>query len=188
MGRSKLTHLDDRGRAKMVSVGDKPVTERVARAEAVVVMKPATLARILDGSTPKGDVLAVARIAGIQAAKRTPELIPLCHAIAVTGCEVVFEDDARTGRLRIDATVHCRDRTGVEMEALTAATVAALTVYDMLKAIDRGMTIERVRLLEKTGGRSGRYVSDEASTEPSRALPSRSRRARSRSPGTRKSR
>ena len=149
-----LTHLDAEGRAHMVDVGAKATTERLARAEALVRMAPATRARILAKDAPKGDVLAVARVAGIQAAKKTPELIPLCHAIALTSVSVTFEpegDDA----LRVEATARCRDRTGVEMEALTAASVAALTVYDMLKAKDRGMTIERVRLLAKSGGRSG---------------------------------
>jgi cyclic pyranopterin phosphate synthase len=154
----KLSHLDEHGRARMVDVGGKDVSERTARAEAFVVMQPATLAMVLDGKAPKGDVLAVARVAGIQASKRTPELIPLCHAIALTSCEVAFDGDAATGRLRVEAVARCRDRTGVEMEALTAASIAALTVYDMIKAVDRGTTIERVRLLEKTGGKSGDYV------------------------------
>ncbi|MEM1418292.1 MAG: cyclic pyranopterin monophosphate synthase MoaC [Myxococcota bacterium] len=151
-----LTHLDAEGRARMVEVGAKDVTAREARAEAFVRMAPATLAMLEGGTAPKGDVLATARIAGIQAAKRVPELIPLCHQIALTGVEVSFEtqgDDV----LRVETTARCRDRTGVEMEALTAATVAALTVYDMLKAVDRGMTIERAGLLEKAGGRSGHW-------------------------------
>lgn len=152
-----LTHLDPRGRARMVDVGGKDVTEREAVARGEVHMRPETLATLLAGSAPKGDVLAAARIAGIQAAKRTPELVPLCHHVALTASEVEFEavDDER---LQITARVRARDRTGVEMEALTAVCVAGLTVYDMLKAIDRGMRIERVRLVEKRGGRTGDHV------------------------------
>ena len=142
----------------MVDVGDKPSTERLARAAATLRMAPGTLARLVAGDAPKGDVLAVARVAGIQAAKRTPELIPLCHHIALTAVEVRFAPDPDGERLHIEAVARCRDRTGVEMEALTAASVAALTVYDMLKAIDRDMSIEHTRLLEKSGGRSGRWL------------------------------
>ena len=151
-----LTHLDADGQARMVDVGDKPVTERTAVAHAVLRMRPQTLRVLLEGRAPKGDVLAVARVAGIQAAKRTPELIPLCHQIALTRSEVDFE---QTGpeTLRVVTRVEARDRTGAEMEAMTAATVAALTVYDMLKAIDRGMTIEQVGLQKKTGGQRGDY-------------------------------
>ncbi len=150
-----LTHLDAAGRARMVDVADKRVTARTARAGAILRMQPATLRAILDGTTPKGDVLAVARIAGIQAAKRTPELVPLCHAIALTGVEVSFSPGEDGASLRVEATVRARDRTGVEMEALVAASLAALTVYDMVKAIDRGMTIAHLGLDEKRGGRSG---------------------------------
>ena len=142
----------------MVDVGEKPETERVARAGATVVMAPETMHILRAGTAKKGDVLAVARVAGIQAAKRTPELIPLCHHIALTSVAVHFEYDADDTRLHVEATSRCRDRTGVEMEALAAASVAALTIYDMLKAVDRGMVIENVRLLEKSGGRSGHYV------------------------------
>lgn len=142
----------------MVDVSDKDASTREARARATVRMHPETLRLLLEGRAPKGDVLATARIAGIQAAKRTPELIPLCHHVALTGCGVTLEPDADGARLHIEATVRCRDRTGVEMEALTAASVAALTIYDMLKAVDRGMTIEQVALLEKRGGRSGPFV------------------------------
>ncbi len=152
-----LTHLDARGRARMVDVGDKERTEREAVAHAVVCMAPATMKLLVSGRAPKGDVLAVARIAGIQAAKRTPELIPLCHAIALTGTEVSLEPAADGRRLHVEARVRAHDRTGVEMEALTAASIAALTVYDMLKAVDRGMTIERIQLVEKRGGRSGHW-------------------------------
>ena len=154
-----LTHLDAEGHAHMVEVGEKAVTAREARAEAFVRMAPATLAMLRAGEAPKGDVLATARIAGIQGAKRVPELIPLCHQIALTGVEVLLTPEG-DDRLHIEATARCRDRTGVEMEALTAATVAALTVYDMLKAGDRGMTIEAARLLEKKGGRSGHWTRD----------------------------
>ena len=152
-----LTHLDARGRARMVDVGDKQVTQRVAVARGLVRMQPATLAVLTSGAAPKGDVLAVARIAGIQAAKKTPELIPLCHAIALTSVEVELSPDRAESGVRIEARVRATDRTGAEMEALAAVTVAALTVYDMLKARDRGMTIEAIALHEKSGGKSGRY-------------------------------
>jgi len=147
-----LTHLDEEGRARMVDVGGKAATERIAVARAVLEMAPETRAMLRDGSAPKGDVMAVARVAGIQAAKKTSELIPMCHQVALSSVEVRFEDGER---LTIVATARCTDRTGVEMEALTAASVAALTVYDMLKAVDRGMRIAEVCLLEKRGGKSG---------------------------------
>jgi cyclic pyranopterin monophosphate synthase len=148
-----LTHLDEKGAARMVDVGEKPVTLRRARARARVRMAPSTVALI--GAAEKGDVLAAARIAGIMAAKRTPELIPLCHGIAITKVEVAFtlEESA----VVVDATAEARDRTGVEMEAMVAASVAALTIYDMLKAAERGIAIEEVVLLEKEGGRSGHW-------------------------------
>jgi cyclic pyranopterin phosphate synthase len=152
-----LSHLDARGRARMVDVGDKPVTQRVAVARGLVRMQPATLALLIAGAAPKGDVLAVARIAGIQAAKKTPELIPLCHAIALTSVEVELSPTPAENAVRIEARVRAADRTGAEMEALAAVAVAALTVYDMLKARDRGMTIEAIALHEKSGGKSGRY-------------------------------
>jgi len=154
---SELTHLDEQGRARMVDVGGKDITDREAIASAVLHMTKETLALLREGRTPKGDVLAVARIAGIQGAKRTPELIPLCHHVALSGVEVAFDylDDER---VRIEARARARDRTGVEMEALTAASVAALTLYDMLKAVDRAMSIESVRLEEKRGGRSGDWA------------------------------
>ena len=157
---SELTHLDDQGRARMVDVSEKDATTREARASAIVRMQPATLTALLGGDTPKGDVLATARIAGIQAAKKTPELIPLCHAIALSSVEVHFAPDESESLVRINTVAKCRDRTGVEMEALTAASVAALTLYDMLKAIDRAMVIERVQLEHKSGGRSGDYDRD----------------------------
>jgi len=150
----KLSHLDEHGRARMVDVGDKPATERVARAEAVVTMKRATRDLATSGRAKKGDVIAVARIAGIQAGKRTPEWIPLCHHVALASLAIDVEAVARG--LRVVATARAVDRTGVEMEALVAASAAALTIYDMLKAVDRGMTTT-VRLLEKRGGTSG-YV------------------------------
>lgn len=153
----ELTHLDRDGQARMVDVGAKDKTTREAKARAILRMKPETRRVLLSGSVPKGDALATARIAGIQAAKRTSELIPLCHQIALTSCDVVFHSGDDEERFAVEASVRCADRTGVEMEALTAVTVAALTLYDMLKAIDRGMAIEEVVLLEKQGGRSGHY-------------------------------
>jgi cyclic pyranopterin phosphate synthase len=155
--KDELTHLDRDGQARMVDVGEKNETVREARAQATLRMKPETRRVLLSGEVPKGDALATARVAGIQAAKRTAELIPLCHPLAITGCNVGFEPAGDEERLVIETSVRCADRTGVEMEALTAATVAALTLYDMLKAIDRGMSIEEVVLLEKHGGRSGHY-------------------------------
>ncbi|WP_207537374.1 cyclic pyranopterin monophosphate synthase MoaC [Sabulicella rubraurantiaca] len=154
---SGLTHFDGEGRAVMVDVGGKDVTQRRAVAEARVVMQPETLALIRSGGAKKGDVLGVARLAGIMGAKRTAELIPLCHPLAL---DKVTLDLAPEGEdaIRIEATVACTGRTGVEMEALTAASVAALTVYDMCKAVDRSMRIEGLRLLEKEGGRSGRWT------------------------------
>jgi cyclic pyranopterin phosphate synthase len=152
---SQLTHLDERGRAAMVDVSEKTVTVRTAVAQAEVIMLPTTLAAIRDGDVPKGDVLAAARIAGIMAAKRTPELIPLCHTLLLSKVAVDFElDDARSCVV-ITTTVRCTGQTGVEMEALTAASVAALTIYDMAKALEKTMTIGNLRLLEKQGGKSG---------------------------------
>ena len=147
-----LSHVSQKGEARMVDVGAKPITLRVARAEAEVRALPSTLARIREGRIEKGDVLATARIAGIQAAKRTPEMIPLCHGLALTKVDVTLTVEKR--RVHIIATAEARDRTGVEMEALVAASAAALTVYDMLKAVERGIEL-RVRLLEKSGGKSG---------------------------------
>jgi cyclic pyranopterin phosphate synthase len=151
----ELTHLDDAGRARMVDVGGKDVTDRRALARAVVRMSPATAAAVRDGDAPKGDVLGPARIAGIQAAKRTSELIPLCHQLPLSFVDVVAEVDADTGSVTLLAEARTTAQTGVEMEALTAASVAALTVYDMVKALERGVAIEQVVLLEKSGGRSG---------------------------------
>jgi len=150
---SRLTHLDEHGQARMVDVGGKPETARSATATGRIRMAPGAFAAVRDGSGPKGDVLATARIAGIMAAKRTAELIPLCHPLALDAVtvEFAFEDDA----VRVTARAALTGRTGVEMEALTAASLALLTVYDMAKALDKGMVIEQVRLLEKTGGKSG---------------------------------
>lgn len=153
-GPGGLSHLDASGAARMVDVSAKAETARVATAEAIVRMQPETLALIQAGGIPKGDVIATARIAGIMAAKRTPELIPLCHPLPVTGVTVDLAPEGATA-LVIHATVKTTGKTGVEMEALTAASVAALTVYDMCKAVEKGMRIESVRLLEKRGGKSG---------------------------------
>jgi cyclic pyranopterin phosphate synthase len=153
---SQLTHFDESGAARMVDVGAKPETERVARASAVVRMEPATLSLIRTRELAKGDVLEVARIAGIMAAKKTAELIPLCHPLPLTSVEVAFAF-AGDSALRLEATAKVFGRTGVEMEALTAVSVAALTVYDMCKAVDRAICIERVRLEEKSGGKSGDF-------------------------------
>lgn len=152
---SKLTHLDDSGAARMVDVGAKDVTERVAVARARIAMEPETLALLREGGHKKGDVLAVARVAGIQAAKKTSDLIPLCHPLMLTGVEVDFELDDSASAVTVLATCRVSGQTGVEMEALTAASVAALTIYDMCKAVDRGMVIAEVGLLSKAGGKSG---------------------------------
>jgi cyclic pyranopterin phosphate synthase len=152
----RFTHFDEAGRAAMVDVAAKAETDRVATARARVVMQPATLAKILEGQMGKGDVLGVARIAGIMGAKRTADLIPLCHPLMITKVAVEFTPEPPDA-LAIEATVRTLGRTGVEMEALTAATVAALTVYDMCKAVDRGMRIEQVRLVHKAGGKSGEW-------------------------------
>lgn len=156
-----LTHLDAQGRANMVDVTDKAATAREASAEALVRMQPHTLKLIVSGGHPKGDVFAVARVAGIMAAKKTHELIPLCHPLLLTGIRVELEPRGEDA-VHIVARCKLAGQTGVEMEALTAASVAALTIYDMCKAVDRGMTIERVRLLEKSGGKSGDYRAEEA--------------------------
>src|SRR5436853_3959855 len=151
-----LTHFDERGASRMVDTSEKPETLREARASGLVRMAPATAALIRDRGLAKGDVLEVARLAGIMAAKRTGELIPLCHPLPITSAQVDFSFPA-ADLLRIDAVVRIYARTGVEMEALTAAGIAALTVYDMCKAVDRDMTVERLRLEEKSGGRSGPF-------------------------------
>ncbi|HZZ93135.1 MAG TPA: cyclic pyranopterin monophosphate synthase MoaC [Usitatibacter sp.] len=153
----KLTHFDDRGAAHMVDVGAKEETHRVAVAAGSIRMKPATLALVASGSSKKGDVLGVARIAAIQAAKRTSELIPLCHPVPLTSVSVDFIIDEKVSSVACRVTAECTARTGVEMEALTAVSVALLTVYDMCKAVDRGMVVSEVRLLEKSGGQSGTF-------------------------------
>jgi cyclic pyranopterin phosphate synthase len=155
---AKLTHIDDEGKARMVDVSDKDVTERVATATGSVEMAPATLRMIMDGAAKKGDVLSVARLAGIMGAKRTAELIPLCHPIALDSIQVDLVCDEKRSAVDITATCKIASRTGVEMEALTAVSVAALTVYDMCKAVDRGMRIGEISLQHKSGGRSGTYT------------------------------
>jgi cyclic pyranopterin phosphate synthase len=157
---SDLTHLDSSGRARMVDVGEKPVSERRAVAQAVVRVSPSTAKSVLAGDAPKGDVLGVARIAGIQAAKRTAELIPLCHPLPLSFVGVEAEIDADAGAITVIAEARTTGQTGVEMEAMTAASVAALTVYDMVKGIERGAEIGQVVLLEKSGGRSGHWTRD----------------------------
>lgn len=151
-----LTHIDDNGAARMVDVGEKEVTRRSASAQAVVSMQPETLSLILSGGMPKGDVFACARIAGIMAAKRTWELIPMCHPLPIEGIEMEITPISDTD-VRIVSTLRCTHKTGIEMEALTAASVAALTLYDMCKAVDRGMVIRDVMLLRKSGGKSGDF-------------------------------
>ncbi len=160
-----LTHFDAEGRAHMVDVSGKPVTDRIAIAEATVRMSAETLAHVTEGRAKKGDVLGVARLAGIMAAKRTSDLIPLCHPLPLTRAAVDLEPDAALPGIRIRATVRTSGTTGVEMEALTAASVAALTVYDMLKAVDKAMVISGVRLVLKDGGKSGRYVAPQGDVE-----------------------
>jgi len=154
---SELTHLDEHGTARMVDVGDKPATDRRAVARAVVRMSPGTAATVLAGDAPKGDVLGTARIAGILAAKRTGELIPLCHPLGLDHVDIDAEVDAAAGTVTLTAEARVTARTGVEMEAMTAASVAALTVYDMVKALERGVEIASVALVEKSGGRSGTW-------------------------------
>ncbi|HVL55593.1 MAG TPA: cyclic pyranopterin monophosphate synthase MoaC [Burkholderiaceae bacterium] len=157
---AQLSHFDASGQAHMVDVADKAVTRRVAIAAGRITMQPQTLALIAGGTAKKGDVIGVARIAAIQGAKRTSELIPLCHPIALTRVAVDFDVDASASEVRCTATVECDGKTGVEMEALTAVQVGLLTIYDMCKAVDRGMTITDVRLLEKRGGKSGSFVAE----------------------------
>jgi cyclic pyranopterin phosphate synthase len=158
---SELTHVDEHGTARMVDVGDKPATDRRAVARAVVRMSPATAAKVLAGDAPKGDVLGTARIAGILAAKRTGELIPLCHPLGLDHVDLDAEVDAAAGTVTLTAEARVTARTGVEMEAMTAASVAALTVYDMVKALERGVEIASVALVQKSGGRSGTWRRDE---------------------------
>ncbi|MCL9982038.1 MAG: cyclic pyranopterin monophosphate synthase MoaC [Erythrobacter sp.] len=157
---SKLTHLDDEGAARMVDVGGKPATPRRAVASGVIRMSPEALAAIRAGNAPKGDVLGTARVAGIMAAKRTGELIPLCHPLGLEAVSVDFAYEEAA--IRVMATASLTGRTGVEMEAMTAASIALLTIYDMAKAIDKGMVISEVRLIEKTGGKSGDWKAQSA--------------------------
>jgi cyclic pyranopterin phosphate synthase len=154
----RLTHLDERGRARMVDVGAKPITERMCVARAEVRMAASTLERISAGGFPKGDVLAVARLAGIQAAKRTADWIPLAHPIALDAIEIDLSLDPAAGCVRVQAIARAQARTGVEMEALVGVSAASLALYDMCKSVDRGMTVEAVRLAEKRGGKSGHWV------------------------------
>ena len=155
-----LPIYDQAGQAHMVNVGSKPKTARVPRATGTITMQPETLALIRDGNAKKGDVLGIARIAAIQASKRTGELIPLCHPIALTRVTADFIIDEAKNAIHCDVTAECHGKTGVEMEALTATTVGLLTIYDMAKAVDRGMRIEHVRLLEKSGGKSGHWLAE----------------------------
>lgn len=157
---SPLTHFDVAGQAHMVDVGEKAETHRVARAAGSISMQPATLALIQSGSAKKGDVLGIARIAAIQASKRTSDLIPLCHPLALTRVAVGFSIDAGRNAVDCEVTAETFGRTGVEMEALTAASVGLLTIYDMCKAADRGMRIENIRLVEKSGGKSGHWLAE----------------------------
>jgi len=157
----KLTHFDEQGNAIMVDVSGKLASKREAVAAGLVRMKPETLKRILDNEIEKGDTLNVARLAGIMAAKKTPDLIPLCHPLALSSVRLDFHSDTTAGELEIRATVGVTGATGVEMEALTAVSVAALTIYDMCKAVDRSMTLGEIRLLEKRGGKSGNWVRPE---------------------------
>ena len=154
----ELTHIDDQGRPKMVDVSSKPETERRSVAKGKVSMKPDTLAQIKQGKTKKGEVLVTAQLAGIMAAKKTPELIPLCHPILIDEITVDFKLDEKNSAIEITSTAKSTGRTGVEMEALTATDVAALTIYDMVKGVDRGMKIENIRLVEKSGGKSGKIT------------------------------
>ena len=158
---SELTHFDSSGQAHMVDVGAKSETHRIARAGGSIRMLPATLAQILKGDAKKGDVLGIARIAGIQGSKRTSDLIPLCHPISLTKVAVAFDIDEATSSIHCTVTAETYGKTGVEMEALTATSVALLTIYDMCKAVDRGMTISDIRLLEKQGGKSGHWQADQ---------------------------
>ncbi|WP_313953904.1 cyclic pyranopterin monophosphate synthase MoaC [Accumulibacter sp.] len=158
MPASPLTHFDSQGQAQMVDVGAKAETNRLARAAGSILMRPETLALIVEGSAKKGDVLGVARIAAIQGAKRTSDLVPLCHPIALTRISVNFEIDTMANAVHCVTSAECFGRTGVEMEALCAASIGLLTIYDMCKAVDRGMHIEHIRLLEKLGGKSGHWT------------------------------
>lgn len=158
---AKLSHFDEEGRARMVDVGGKPITQREAVASGRVIMKPETIRRIKDKEIEKGDVFAVARVAGIMAAKKTCDLIPMCHPLAIENVEIEFQEDAEKSEVLIRTKVRYTGKTGVEMEALVATATAALTIYDMCKAIDRGMIISDIKLLKKSGGKSGTFVRPE---------------------------
>jgi len=158
---ARLSHLDDQGRARMVDVSEKEITSRIATARGTIHMRPETLRLILEDKIEKGDVFAVARVAGIMAAKKTSELIPMCHPLSITSVEIDLSTKENPARVDIEATVRVSGKTGVEMEALTAASVAALTIYDMCKAVDREMTIGEIRLLKKSGGKSGTFIRKE---------------------------
>lgn len=160
MNNQTLTHFDSAGQAHMVDVGTKAETARIARAAGSIFMKPETLALIRSGAASKGDVLGIARIAAIQASKRTGDLIPLCHPIALTRVAADFSIDETHNAIHCEVTAECFGRTGVEMEALTAVSIGLLTIYDMTKAVDRGMRIDNMRLVEKTGGKSGRWIAE----------------------------
>lgn len=163
---SDLSHLDAEGRARMVDVGEKPVTRRLCVARGAVRMAPETLARIAEGKIAKGDVLATARIAGIQAAKRTDEWIPLCHSLSLDAVDIELVPEPECSRIRIEATARAQAKTGVEMEALVAVSAAALVIYDMCKAIDRGMVVEAVHLVSKSGGKSGTWQRNDDPLKP----------------------
>jgi len=158
---AKLSHLDDQGRARMVDVSDKDITSRTAVARGTIHMRPETLELILEGKVEKGDVFSVARVAGIMAAKKTCELIPMCHPLNITSVEIELSPAQKPARVEIEATVRVDGKTGVEMEAMTAVSVAGLTVYDMCKAVDREMTIGEIRLVKKSGGKSGTFLRKE---------------------------
>jgi cyclic pyranopterin phosphate synthase len=158
---SKLSHLDEQGRARMVDVSEKDVTSRIAVARGTIHMRPETLALILEDKIEKGDVFSVARVAGIMAAKKTSELIPMCHPLSITSVAIDLTPGDNPARVEIEATVRVDGKTGVEMEALTAVSVAALTIYDMCKAVDREMTIRETRLVKKSGGKSGTFIRKE---------------------------
>lgn len=161
MDEKKFSHIDETGNPRMVDIGSKPETKRIATARGRIKMSPSTCQTIIEGSGKKGNVLTTAQIAGIMAAKKTEQLIPLCHPILLTDVEVEFSAQADAGVIEIEASAKCTGRTGVEMEALTAVSVAALTIYDMVKAVDRAMKIEEIRLIRKSGGKSGTFAMDE---------------------------
>lgn len=161
LDRAKLSHLDERGRAKMVDVSDKDITSRVAVARGTIHMRAETLALIMDDKIEKGDVFSVARVAGIMAAKKTSELIPMCHPLNITSVEIDLAPAEHPARVEIEASVRVSAKTGVEMEAMTAVSVAGLTIYDMCKAVDREMSIGEIRLVKKSGGKSGTFIRKE---------------------------